>query len=114
MADGKWHITHSIRHLPSAIRHPAYGMRHLPSGIWHLTSGIRHLTFAICHSVFNPSWALADDPTGRSLACRPGQSLHPLSADQLANRLAAIDDLHRTAPRGRVLGVDVGLGAYPE
>src|SRR5271157_1175792 len=68
---------------------------------------------AIRHSVFNPSWALADDPTGRSLACRPGQSLHPLSADQLANRLAAIDDLHRTAPRGRVLGVDVdphGLG----
>src|SRR5271157_2212631 len=67
----------------------------LPSGIYHLPSG------------------MLLSPFQQDRAWLAGQAMHPLSADQLTNRLTAIDDLHRTAPRGRVLGVDVdphGLG----
>src|SRR5271157_3428045 len=80
----------------------------LPSGIYHLPSGILFSIF-----VWFSRTTLQLSPSQRGRADLAGQAVYPLSADQLTNRLTAIDDLHRTAPRGRVLGVDVdphGLG----
>src|SRR5271157_3689595 len=80
----------------------------LPSGIYHLPSGILFSIF-----VWLSKTTLQLSPSQHGRADLAGQAVYPLSADQLTNRLAAIDDLHRTAPRSRVLGLDVdphGLG----